>query len=84
VFVLPCILGAVAPGSGGEPWLYKFTPAAALSVLQTFPASGQVDYPYTLANGYYLLTPWAGLAVLAGYTALALTAAALILKRRDA
>ncbi|MBR7836065.1 hypothetical protein KDL01_22505 [Actinospica durhamensis] len=84
VFVLPGIFSAAAPASGGERWLYEFTPAAALSVLQTFPTAGQVEYPYTLANGYYPLAPWAGLAVLAAYTGLALTAAALLLKRRDA
>jgi hypothetical protein len=35
-------------------------------------------------NGYFPISPWAGLAVLAGYTAVALGAAAWLLRRRDA
>jgi uncharacterized membrane protein len=39
---------------------------------------------YTPPNGYYPLTPWAGLAVLAGYALLAMVVAAVLLRRRDA
>jgi hypothetical protein len=48
------------------------------------PHYGQVSYPYTLANGYYPLTPLAGFAVLCGYTLLALATATVLLHRRDA
>ena len=69
--------------SGGE-WLLRLTPAAGLSMLQALPHYGQVSYPYTLANGYYPLTPLAGFAVLCGYTLLALATATVLLHRRDA
>jgi ABC-type transport system involved in multi-copper enzyme maturation permease subunit len=80
VFVLPSIIGSF----GGQEWLYRLTPAAAFSVLGALPRSAQVSYPYTLANGYYPLAWWAGLAVLCAYTALALGIAAALLRRRDA
>ncbi|MFF5292804.1 ABC transporter permease subunit [Paractinoplanes globisporus] len=65
-------------------WLTRFTPAAALAVQQTVTRYPQVDSVYTPANGYYPLPPWAGLAVLCGYTTLALAIAVLLLRRRDA
>lgn len=83
VFVLPYIAGSVVGGSG-EAWLFRFTPPAGLAVLGAYPYSPQVSYAYTLANGYYPLTPWAGLGVLAAYAVLALAVAAVLLPRRDA
>ena len=65
-------------------WLTRVTPAAALAVQQTLIRYPQVDSVYTPANGYYPLPPWAGLAVLGGYAALTLTAAVVVLRRRDA
>ncbi|WP_344402674.1 ABC transporter permease subunit [Dactylosporangium fulvum] len=65
-------------------WLTRVTPAAALAVQQTLTRYPQVDSVYTPANGYYPLPPWAGLAVLCGYTALALALAVVLLRRRDA
>ena len=50
-------------------WLTRVTPAAALAVQQTVTRYPQVDSVYTPAYGYYPLPPWAGLAVLCGYTA---------------
>ena len=91
VFILPTVLGpgilgpGASGGSGGSmTWLYRFTPAAGLSVLGVLPRSSLVDFPYTLANGYYPLSPWAGLAVLCLYAIAALTLAAYLLQRRDA
>jgi ABC-type transport system involved in multi-copper enzyme maturation permease subunit len=86
VFVLPSLLGrgVLGPGSSGASWLYQATPAAAFSVFGALPRSSLVDYPFTLANGYYPLSPWAGLAILAVYSAVALTLAAYLLRRRDA
>jgi ABC-type transport system involved in multi-copper enzyme maturation permease subunit len=83
VFLLPFILASAA-GGGASQWLLRLTPAAGLSMLQALPHYSQVSYAYTLANGYYPLTPLAGFAVLSGYTLLALAAAACLLNRRDA
>jgi ABC-type transport system involved in multi-copper enzyme maturation permease subunit len=86
VFVLPSLFGpgVLGPGASGASWLYEATPAAAFSVFGALPRSSLVDYPFTLANGYYPLSPITGLAVLATYSALALTLAAYLLRRRDA
>ncbi|GLY64807.1 hypothetical protein Atai01_14260 [Amycolatopsis taiwanensis] len=83
VFVLPYVIGSSLSGSTAT-WLFRVTPAAAFSVLDVLPRSALVDYPYTLANGYYPLPAWAGLLVLAAYAAVALGAARLLLGRRDA
>jgi uncharacterized membrane protein len=48
------------------------------------PAYPQVTASYTPTAGYFPLTPWAGLAVLCGYAALALVLAFYLLRRRDA
>ncbi|HEY3506446.1 MAG TPA: ABC transporter permease subunit [Actinocatenispora sp.] len=83
VFVLPYLIGSNLSGAA-ETWLFRLTPAAAFSVLGVLPRSSLVDYPYTFGNGYYPLPGWAGLLVLAAYTAAALGAARLLLHRRDA
>ena len=88
VFVLPMLLGPGVLGpslsGGAASWLYRASPAAGLSVFDTLPRTTLVDYPFTLANGYYPLGPWAGLAVLAAYAALALAVAVYRWRRRDA
>jgi ABC-type transport system involved in multi-copper enzyme maturation permease subunit len=86
VFVLPSLLGpgVLGPAASGANWLYQVSPAAAFSVFGALPRSSLVGYPFTLANGYYPLGPWAGLAVLAAYSAAALIVAAYLLRRRDA
>ncbi len=88
VFVLPTFTGPgiIGPTSSGgaATWLYRVTPAAGFSMLGLLPRSGLVSYPYTMANGYYPLPPWAGLVVLAAYAAAALFAARVVLRRRDA
>ena len=53
-------------------------------MLQALTQYHQVSYAYTLGNGYYPLSPLAGLAVLCGYALLVLTAATALLNRRDA
>jgi ABC-type transport system involved in multi-copper enzyme maturation permease subunit len=87
VFVLPTLLGPGVLGQGASgglnEWLYRATPAAGLSVLGSLTRSTVLDYPYTLANGYYPLGPWAGLAVMAAWTFAALGAAVLVVRRRD-
>jgi ABC-type transport system involved in multi-copper enzyme maturation permease subunit len=83
--VLPYILAvaSVLPAGPAE-WLLRLTPAAAFAVQQSMPQYPQVINAYTPSNGYYPLAPWAGLAVLCGYAALALGLAAFLLRRRDA
>jgi ABC-type transport system involved in multi-copper enzyme maturation permease subunit len=69
---------------GAADWLMRVTPAAAFAVEQTVVQYPQVDDVYAPAYGYFPLPPWAGFAVLCGWTAIFLTLAALALNRRDA
>lgn len=48
------------------------------------PLSHLVTRAYTPPNGYFPVSPWAGLAVLAAHRAVALAAAKWLLRRRDA
>jgi ABC-type transport system involved in multi-copper enzyme maturation permease subunit len=84
VLVLPYILGvaAILPG-GAAQWVLRITPAAAFAIQQSIPAYAQVDNLYLPTAGYYPLAPWAGLAVLCGWTALAFGLAVFLLRRRD-
>jgi len=88
VFAMPMLLGPGVLGpslsGGAASWLYRASPAAGLSVFDTLPRTTLIDYPFTLANGYYPLAPWAGLAVLAAWAAGALALAAYRWRRRDA
>ncbi len=79
LLVLPGILGSE---SGN--WLMRLTPTAAFAIQATLPRSSLVTSVYTPPNGYFPISPWAGLAVLAAYTAVALGAALWLLGRRDA
>ncbi|HEV8221656.1 MAG TPA: ABC transporter permease subunit [Streptosporangiaceae bacterium] len=83
--VLPYFLSvaAVVP-SGVADWLLRITPAAGFAVQGPFPRYPQVSALYSVLSGYYPLGPWTGLAVLCGWTALALAGAAVLLRRRDA
>lgn len=83
--VLPYILTAIPfmPASAAN-WLARVTPGAAFAVQQTLVEYDQVASHYTPYNGYYPLAPWAGFAVLAAYAVVTLSAAAVLLNRRDA
>lgn len=83
--VLPYILStaSVLP-QGPSEWLLRLTPAAAFSIQQTLVQYPQVDTLYAPVNGYFPLAPWVGLAVLCGYTAIALVIATTLLHQRDA
>jgi ABC-type transport system involved in multi-copper enzyme maturation permease subunit len=83
LFVVPTILGAAVTGSVAE-WIYRLTPAAGYSVLNSVPSSPLVSYAYTVQNGYYPLGAWVSLIVPCCYAALALGVAAMVLRRRDA
>ena len=65
-------------------WLLRITPAAAFAVQQAMPQYPQVTALYSPSSGYFPLAPWAGLAVLCAYAALALGLAVVLLRRRDA
>ena len=84
LIVLPYILAvaSVLPAGPAE-WLLRVTPAAAFAVQQTVVRYPQVIAPYTPQDGYFPLSPWAGLAVLCGYTLCALAVAGYLLRRRD-
>jgi ABC-type transport system involved in multi-copper enzyme maturation permease subunit len=85
LIVLPYVLAttSVLP-TGAEQWLLRLTPAAAVAVQSTTPQYPQVTASYTPSAGYFPLAPWAGLAVLCGYAAVALALAWWLLRRRDA
>ncbi len=85
VIVLPYIMGvaSILPASASD-WLLRITPAAAFAFQQAAPQYPQVTAIYTPTSGYFPLAPWAGLAVLCAYAALALSLAAVLLGRRDA
>ncbi|NUR57461.1 MAG: ABC transporter permease subunit [Catenulispora sp.] len=85
VIVVPYVLAtaSVLPAGAAE-WLTRVTPAAAFAVQQTSKPWAQVVAVYTPSNGYYPLSPWLGLAVLALYAAGAYALAHRLLKRRDA
>jgi len=75
---LPILPAAIAD------WLLRVTPAAAFAVQGTSPQYAQVSGTYLPFFGYYPVGPWAGFAVLCGWTALALGLALVMLRRRDA
>jgi ABC-type transport system involved in multi-copper enzyme maturation permease subunit len=68
---------------GAANWLLRLTPAAAFAVQQSTPQYHQVIANYTPTNGYFPLTPAAGLVVLCAYTVAILVVAGFLLRRRD-
>jgi ABC-type transport system involved in multi-copper enzyme maturation permease subunit len=84
VFVLPYTLGDTSVvGPSVSEWMFRVTPVAAFAVQQSVPQYPQVIGQYGPPE-YFALAPWAGLAVLCGYAAVALTVAYVLLRRRDA
>jgi ABC-type transport system involved in multi-copper enzyme maturation permease subunit len=83
--VLPYFLAvaAVVP-LGAAGWLLRITPAAGFAVQAPYPQYPQVQAIYSAVSGYFPLGPWAGLAVLCAWAAVALAGAAVLLRRRDA
>ena len=69
--VLPFIIGPFLT-LGGEAWLKRITPGVGLAIQQTRERWDDV------------ISPWGGLAVLCGWVAVALAAAVIQLRRRDA
>jgi ABC-type transport system involved in multi-copper enzyme maturation permease subunit len=83
LLVLPGVLATSLPAAA-DGWLMRVTPTSAFAIQATLPHSNLVTAAYTPANGYFPVSPWVGLAVLAAYTAVALGAATSLLRRRDA
>jgi hypothetical protein len=85
VVVLPYLAAVIGglPTAAAE-WLLRLTPAAAFAIQQVAPEYAHVLANYTPGSGYYPLPAWGGLAVLAGYVALALGLASARLRRSDA
>ncbi|MEV1171933.1 hypothetical protein [Nonomuraea sp. NPDC049784] len=71
---------SILPDSAAQ-WLLRVTPAAGFAIQQSIPEYPHVLQHYAPIAGFYPLPPWAGLAVLAGYAALALGLAAFQLRR---
>ena len=84
VIVLPYVLAMTILPTGAAQWLLRVSPSAAFAVQQAAQEYPQVANLYTPPDGYFPLAPWAGFAVLAGWAALALGSAAVLLRRRDA
>ncbi|BCB75640.1 hypothetical protein GCM10022251_27510 [Phytohabitans flavus] len=82
--VLPYMLVLTALPVDAGRWVLRVTPAAAFAVQQSAKQYDQVENLYIPVEGYFPLPPWAGFGVLAAYTAVALAAAAWLLRRRDA
>jgi ABC-2 family transporter protein len=85
LLVLPGVLATTTSLPPGlDTWLMRLTPTAAFAIQAALPHSTLVTAAYTPVNGYFPISPWAGLAVLAAYTALALGAATWLVRRREA
>jgi ABC-type transport system involved in multi-copper enzyme maturation permease subunit len=84
VIVLPYLLSVTVLPVSVAAWVLRLTPAAGFAIEQSIPRYPQVTETYSAVGGYYPLPAWAGFAVLCGYGALALVAALVLLRRRDA
>ncbi|WIM93239.1 DUF1349 domain-containing protein [Actinoplanes oblitus] len=82
LLIAPPILAVTSvlpPGAGA--WLLRLTPGAAFAIQQEVPAYPQLSRPQTVFDGYFPLSPWLGLGVLACYAVVALAAATWRLRR---
>ncbi|WP_424528915.1 ABC transporter permease subunit [Sphaerisporangium viridialbum] len=85
LIILPHVLATTSLlPDGAAQWLLRLTPAAGFAIQQSIPQYAHVIGHYVPQAGYYPLPPWAGFAVLCGYTALILGLAVFQLRRRDA
>ncbi len=85
MFLVPYVLGdtSVLGSPALSEWMFRVTPVAAFAIQQSVPAYAQVAGQYGPPE-YFALAPWAGLAVLCAYAAVALALATYLLRRRDA
>jgi ABC-type transport system involved in multi-copper enzyme maturation permease subunit len=84
VIVLPLLLSVTVLPAGAADWVLRLTPAAGFAIEQSIPNYSQVGSLAGPAGGAYPLTPLAGFGVLCLYAVVALTLAAVLLRRRDA
>ncbi|WP_433040252.1 ABC transporter permease subunit [Dactylosporangium sp. CS-033363] len=84
VVVLPYLLSVTVLPLRASDWLLSVTPAAAFALQQAAPRYAQVDAVYSPADGFFPLSAWGGLAVLALWVAVVLGAAWYRLRRSDA
>jgi hypothetical protein len=75
--ILPVFVSTVLP-IGAARWLMYLTPTGGLAIQRAQPPSP------VLAEAWSAINPWIGLSTVLAYTAVALTGAYLLLRRRDA
>jgi hypothetical protein len=83
LLLVPGVIATLLPADP-ESWLMRFTPTAAFATQANLPQSNLVTDAYTIMNGYFPISPWGGLAVLAAYTLVALCVAMWLLRRHRA
>jgi len=71
-FLVPQVVGSAALSVDAQKWLDRLTPVAGLAIQQT-----RIRFDTAIS-------PWGGFAVVCGYAAVALIAAAITVRRRDA
>jgi hypothetical protein len=81
LFIAPGVIVTALPADPNS-WLMRFTPTAAFAIQTNLPRSSLVADAYTIMNGYFPISPWGGLAVLAIYAVAALGAAMWLLRYR--
>jgi hypothetical protein len=81
LFIVPGVIVTILPADPNS-WLMRFTPTAAFAIQANLPRSSLVADAYTIMNGYFPMSPWGGLAVLAIYAVAALGAAMWLLRYR--
>ena len=79
LLIVPGVIVTDLPADS-ESWLMRLTPTAAFAIQANLPRSNLVTDAYTIVNGYFPISPWVGLAVLAAYTLVALGAAMWLLR----
>ena len=81
LLLVPGVIVTILPADPNS-WLMRFTPTAAFAIQANLPRSSLVADAYTIMNGYFPISPWGGLAVLAIYAVAALGAATWLLRYR--
>lgn len=82
--VVPFLLSVTVLPASIADWVLRISPAAGFAIEQSIPHYAQVSALSSPAGGQFPLPPWAGFGVLCLYTAVALTLATFLLRRRDA
>ncbi|GAB3980033.1 ABC transporter permease subunit [Plantactinospora veratri] len=83
LMVLPQMVAGALPLTAAR-WMMRLLPSAGFSIQQTNPRYAHVSTVCLPETGCLPDSPWLGLAVLAGYVAVAVAAACWLVRRRDA